>query len=64
MNPYESPPLLADEARYDRTLFWRITKAVLILGGIFITIDAGCCMWFLTTHRFDITDYVRFLFDF
>jgi hypothetical protein len=45
MNPYESPPLNADKARYDRTLFWRVAKFSLGLLVVFIVLDFG--IWVL-----------------
>jgi hypothetical protein len=33
--------LNVDAAEYDRSLFWRITKALLVIGAVLIAVDAG-----------------------
>jgi uncharacterized membrane protein len=42
MNPYESPDLNADHARYDRSLFWRVVKCSLWILGVLVVVDIGC----------------------
>jgi hypothetical protein len=41
MNPYESPELNVDRARYDRTLFWRICKFSMWMLAFFVILDIG-----------------------
>jgi hypothetical protein len=48
-NPYESPGMNAGVAKYDHTLFWRIVKASLIIGGILLVVDFG--WWLVFSQR-------------
>jgi hypothetical protein len=45
INPYESPMLNVDEARYDRTLFWRVAKFLLGLAAVLVVLNFG--IWVL-----------------
>lgn len=56
INPYESPMLNVDEARYDRTLFWRVVKFLLGLAAVFVVLNFGIWMMRPSMIGFQGTD--------
>jgi anti-sigma-K factor RskA len=51
-NPYESPRRNGDKAKYDHSIFWRVTKVLLGIAAVLVVIDvclSGFMEWSRTT---------------